>query len=77
MPLDDGELLHLKAAYEASPKDADICRQVAIALGQRQRFDEAIAFWHKVEQLRPGEEETVRAVAALAVRKVLHDYNAT
>ena len=65
----DCELFYLKCAVEASPKDPEVCRQLAIALGKRQRFDEAIAFWHKVEQARPGDEEAQRAIATLAVEK--------
>jgi tetratricopeptide (TPR) repeat protein len=70
-PLGDTELFYLKSAYEANPKDADVCRLVAIALGKRVRYDEAIAFWHKVEQLRPTDEEAPRSISVLMAEKTI------
>ena len=65
------ELLYLKCASDGAVKDPDVWRQLGIALGKRQRFDEAIAFWHKVEQTKPNDEEAQRAIASLAVEKTI------
>jgi tetratricopeptide (TPR) repeat protein len=69
--LGDTELFYLKSAFEASPKNADTCRLVALSLGKRRRFDEAVAFWHKVEQLRPGDDEPQRSIATLLMEKTI------
>jgi tetratricopeptide (TPR) repeat protein len=65
----DCELFYLKCAVDAVPKDPEVCKQLGIALGKRKRYDEAIAFWHRVEQARPNDEEPQRAIAVLAVEK--------
>jgi tetratricopeptide (TPR) repeat protein len=65
------ELYYLKCAVEAAPNDPAVCQQLGTALGKRQRFDEAIAFWHRVEKVRPDDEEVRRAIATLAVEKTI------
>jgi len=67
----DCELFYLKCAVEAAPNDPEVCKQLGTALGKRQRFDEAIAFWHRVEKARPDDEEAKRAIARLAVEKTI------
>jgi thioredoxin-like negative regulator of GroEL len=67
----DCELFYLKCAAEAAPNDPEVCKQLGTALGKRQRFDEAIAFWHRVEKARPEDEEAKRAIARLAVEKTI------
>ncbi|MGD0897220.1 MAG: hypothetical protein ABR915_05245 [Thermoguttaceae bacterium] len=67
----DCELFYLKCAFETTPWDLDVSSQLGIALGKRNRFDEAIDFWRRVEQGRPGDEEAPLAIAALAVTKTL------
>jgi tetratricopeptide (TPR) repeat protein len=68
---DEVELAYLKTALEANSKDAEICRLCAIALRERKQFDQAIAMWHRVEQIRPNDEESQRAIASLAVEKTI------
>ena len=63
------ELYYLRAAWSADPKDLETNRRCAIALGEREFFDQAVACWHRVEEARPGDEEVKRAISALAVRK--------
>lgn len=70
-PMGDTELFYLKAAHQANPKDADVCKMVAQALGKRLRYDEAVAFWHKVEQLRPNDEEAPRSISVLMAEKTI------
>jgi len=68
---DESEMAYLKAALEANPKDPEVNRHCAMALGARQQFDQAIACWHRVEQVRPNDEEAQRAIASLAVEKTI------
>lgn len=65
----DCELCYLKAALMGAPKDAACNRLFAIALRERALIDQAIVFWHRVEEALPGDEEARRAIAALTVEK--------
>ncbi|MGO8691237.1 MAG: tetratricopeptide repeat protein [Thermoguttaceae bacterium] len=67
----DCQWLYLRTAAEANPKDPDVCRACAMYLGKRGQYDQAINFWHRVEQARPDDEEPRRAIATLAVEKTL------
>ena len=52
----DCELYYLKCAFDTFPKDKpdyEVCRQLAEALAKRERYVEAISFWHKV-RARPA-----------------------
>ncbi|MHC4178134.1 MAG: tetratricopeptide repeat protein, partial [Planctomycetota bacterium] len=68
---DEVELYYLKCALDANSKDPNVNRQCALALAAREQFDQAIACWHRVEQVRPGDEEAQREIARLAVEKTI------
>ncbi len=68
---DEVELYYLKCALEVNSKDLNVNRQCARALAAREQFDQAIACWHRVEQVRPGDEEAQREIARLAVEKTI------
>ncbi len=72
MELEDVTLVYLKMALDARPKDPDVNLQCAKALRARQQFDQAIACLHRVEQVRPDDEEIQRLIADLAVEKTIH-----
>jgi len=66
----DCELYYLKCAFDTFSKDkpdAEVCRQLAEALTKRERYVEAINFWHKVEIARPDDEVAKRSIATLTV----------
>lgn len=67
----DTQLVYLKMAQEAQPNDPDVNRMCAKALAELGQFDQAIACWHRVEQLRPGDEEAAKAIGALTVEKTI------
>ncbi|MGQ9575157.1 MAG: tetratricopeptide repeat protein [Thermoguttaceae bacterium] len=67
----DSQLVYLKTALEAQPKDPEVNRACAIALRAKKQFDQAIACWHRVEQARPNDEEAARAIASLSVEKTI------
>ena len=67
MTYGDCELAYLKYAYDASPKDVEVCQQLAEALTLRERFVEAINFWHKVELIKPDWDLPKRAIASITV----------
>ena len=45
----------------------EVCTQLAEALKKRERYVEAISFWHKVEMVRPDDELPKREIATLTV----------
>ena len=63
------ELLWLKYALVSEPNDTDVNRQCALALERRNQFDQAIACWHRIEKVRPTDEEAQREIAKLALAK--------
>lgn len=63
------ELAWLRAALDVYPNDADINKQCALALAKQGHFDQAIACWVRVEKVRPGDDEALRAISGLQVRK--------
>ena len=65
------EMVYLKAALESNPKDPGVNIQCAEALKVRQQFDQAIACLHRVELVRPDDEEIQRAISSLAVEKTI------
>ncbi len=65
----DCELCYLKAALTGAPKDPACNRLFAIALTERGLIDQAITFWHRVEDALPNDDEAKRAIAVLTVQK--------
>ncbi len=66
----DCELFYLRCAYDTFPKDkpdAEVCKQLAEVLEKRERYVDAINFWHRVEVARPDDEMPKRAIATLTV----------
>lgn len=71
MGYDELEFAYLKAALDANPNDIDICRKCAHALEERKLYDQAMAVWHRVEQVHPGDEEAANAIGRLTVEKTI------
>jgi tetratricopeptide (TPR) repeat protein len=66
----DCELYYLKCAIDTYPKDKpdpEVCILLAEALTKRERYPEAIRFWHEVELLRPDDELPKKSIAVLTV----------
>lgn len=63
------ELRYLKNALEANPKDLDVNRHCARSLARMGQFDQAMACWHRVEELRPSDAEAPKMIAELTVEK--------
>jgi tetratricopeptide (TPR) repeat protein len=61
----------LRCALDADPKDPETNIQCAQAAVEMERFDEAIACWRRVLQVRPNDPQSERAIAALAVQKTI------
>lgn len=67
----EAQLVYLKQALDANPKDVEMCRRCARTLAELKLYDQAIAMWHKVEQLKPNDPEAPKAIADLTVRKTI------
>jgi len=66
----DCELCYLKCAFDTFPKDkpdVEVCTLLAEALTKRERWVEAMNFWHKVEIARPDDDLPKRAIATITV----------
>jgi len=63
------ELMCLKRALEADPKNVEINKQAANAAAKRGQYDQAIACWHRVEQIRPNDDEPPRQISMLTIQK--------
>lgn len=64
------ELAYLKQALDANPKDVDVNRHCAQSLARMGQFDQAIACWHRVEEIKKGDREAARMVAELYQEKL-------
>jgi tetratricopeptide (TPR) repeat protein len=64
------ELVYLKQALDAEPKNVEVSRHCARSLGRMGQFDQAIACWHRVEKLRGKGEEAAQMISVLAEEKL-------
>jgi tetratricopeptide (TPR) repeat protein len=64
------ELYYLKSALMGNPKDPEINRLCARALTERMLYNQAIACWHRLEELLPNDDEAKRAVSVIVEKKV-------
>lgn len=85
LELGDAQLAFLRVALEADPKDVNVNRTCARALGKRVKlvqgeardkmYEMAFACWRRVEQSVPGDEEAARATASLMVERTITQGN--
>ena len=65
----DCQLCYLMAALKGNQKDYACNRLMALAMSERGKINEAITWWHRVEEIRPKDDEAKRSIAALTVEK--------
>ena len=68
---DEVELFYLKCALQANMNDPDVNRQCAEALAARGQYDQAIACLHRVEKVKPDDEEVQKLISKFAVQKTI------
>jgi hypothetical protein len=66
----ESEMLYLKGALLGNPDDPQVNRLCAIALQERMQFDQAMAYWHRVEEARPDDVEPKRAIFFIQAQKL-------
>ncbi len=68
----DVELRDPKTALSGDPKNIEVNRHCAESLARMGQFDQAIACWHRLEELIPGKGEAPERISELTVKKNLH-----
>ncbi len=68
---DEVELFYLKCALQANMNDPQVNRQCAEALAVRGQYDQAIACLHRVEKVKPDDEEIQKLISKFAVQKTI------
>lgn len=63
------ELRYLRTALDGNSKDIDLNRHCAESLARMGQFDQAIACWHRLEELLPGKGEAPQRISELTVLK--------
>ena len=63
------ELRLLKNALDANPKDAEVNRHCGRSLARMGQFDQAIACWHRVEELDSKDKDATKMVSLLTEDK--------
>jgi hypothetical protein len=68
---DECQLFILRWALDAAPKDLTVNRRAAETLARQGQFDQAISCWRRVQQAKPGDEESAKAISQLSVEKTI------
>jgi tetratricopeptide (TPR) repeat protein len=63
------ELRYLKNALDVNPKDIEVNRHCAESLARMGQFDQAIACWHRIEELDKGNMEARKRISELTIAK--------
>ncbi|MEM9659079.1 MAG: tetratricopeptide repeat protein, partial [Planctomycetota bacterium] len=66
----EAALAYLREALDAAPKDADVSRHCARSLTRMGQFDQAIACWHRVEEIKGKDPEAARMIGKLAEERM-------
>jgi tetratricopeptide (TPR) repeat protein len=63
------ELRYLKNALDGSPKDADVNRHCARSLARMGQYDQAIACWARVAEIKRNDPEAQKMIGDLQIEK--------
>lgn len=67
------EGLFLRRALDVAPLDATVNKQCAVYMERLGQFNQAIACWQRIAELKAVKEEAQREIARLSVAKTRHD----
>jgi tetratricopeptide (TPR) repeat protein len=65
------EIFILRWALDVDPKDPIVNRRAAQAFGRMGQFDNAIGCWRRVQQAKPLDEESSKAISQLSVEQTI------
>ena len=71
LQLHDAQRVYLKSALDTAPADPEVNRQCARFLANHGEFDQAIACWVRVANVKALEDEAQREIARLQVEKTI------
>lgn len=71
LQLHDAQRVYLKSALDAAPADPEVNRQCARFLANHGEFDQAIACWVRVANVKALADEAQREIARLQVEKTI------
>jgi len=71
LQLHDAQRVYLKSALDTTPADPEVNRQCARFLANHGEFDQAIACWVRVANVKALEDEAQREIARLQVEKTI------
>lgn len=71
LQLHDAQRVYLKSALDAAPADPEVNRQCARFLANHGEFDQAIACWVRVSNVKGLADEAQREIARLQVEKTI------
>lgn len=71
LEFDESQLEYLRMALDADEQDPEVNRTYGRALERQGMFDEAIVAFQRVAKAKPADEEAVRALADLAVKRTI------
>lgn len=63
------ELLYLKNALDANPKAVDVNKHCATSLARMGQFEQAIACWHRIEELDKNNKEAPEMISKLSLER--------
>jgi tetratricopeptide (TPR) repeat protein len=61
----------MRWALDVDAKDPTVNRRAAAAFARLGQFDQAIACWKRVEQIKPGDQEASKAISQLSVEQTI------
>jgi tetratricopeptide (TPR) repeat protein len=71
--LNEVELRYLKNALAAKPKDVAVNKHCAKSLARMGQFDQAVACWHRIEEISPSDKPEARQmISQLTMTKTRH-----
>ncbi len=71
LEFDDNRIILLQGAWKGNPTDPEVNRLLGRALRENGRFDEAMAHFRRVVQVKPGDEEAMQALRAIDAERAI------
>jgi tetratricopeptide (TPR) repeat protein len=65
----ESETRYLKNAIDGNPKDVDVCRHCAKSLARMGQYDQAIACWARVAEIKRNDPEAEKMIGDLQIEK--------
>lgn len=67
----ESEIFLLRWALDVDPKDVVVNRRAALGFARMGQFDNAIGCWRRVQQAKPSDQESAKAISQLSVEQTI------